>query len=399
MGRRAYAGGVTPESPATHGVPAPAPVADGAVTPLVRLAPSSGPVPGVPDRGPARTTPGRPLAGRTTLRVGGRPAAEAVATTAEELVGAVREADAAGEPVLLVAGGSNLLVADGDLPHTAVVVASRGVRREPVDACGGVWVTAQAGHPWEELVAETTANGWLGLEALSGIPGSVGATPVQNVGAYGTDVAATLATVRTWDRRDGRLRTLAVGDLGLGYRTSRLKADPDRYVVLEVTFQLREGEVGAPVGYAELAARLGVAVGERAPAVEVREAVLALRRGKGMVLDDADPDTWSAGSFFTNPVLEPAAAAALPEGAPRYPAAGGVKTSAAWLIGAAGFERGHGLPGPASLSTRHTLAVTNRGTATAADVLALAREVRDGVRDRLGVELEPEPRLVGCSLG
>ncbi|NNH24461.1 UDP-N-acetylmuramate dehydrogenase [Pseudokineococcus marinus] len=352
----------------------------------------------------ASTAPGAPLATRTTLRVGGRPAREVVARTQAELVDAVRGADARGEEVLLVAGGSNLLVADGDLPVTAVVVASSGLRREPVDACGGVWVTAEAGHPWEDLVAETTANGWLGLEALSGIPGSTGATPVQNVGAYGADVSGTLAQVRTWDRREGRLRTLAVGDLRLGYRTSLLKEDPDRYVVLDVTFQLREGELGGPVRYAELAARLGVPVGGRAPAADVREAVLALRRGKGMVLDDpaagvVDHDTWSAGSFFTNPVLGAAEADALPEGAPRYPAEGGVKTSAAWLIAAAGFERGHGLPGPAALSTKHTLAVTNRGGASAQDVLALAREVRDGVAERFGVRLEPEPRLVGCSLG
>nr|WP_299038053.1 UDP-N-acetylmuramate dehydrogenase [uncultured Pseudokineococcus sp.] len=358
--------------------------------------------PGAPRPDLAR--PGAPLAERTTFRVGGRPAAEAVARSADELVDAVRGADDRGEPVLLVAGGSNLLVGDDDLPATAVVVASRGLRREPVDACGGVWVTAEAGHPWEDLVAETTANGWLGLEALSGIPGSTGATPVQNVGAYGTDVAATLAQVRTWDRREGRVATLRVGDLGLGYRTSVLKEDADRYVVLDVTFQLREGELGGPVRYAELAERLGVAVGGRAPAADVRTAVLELRRGKGMVLDDpaagvVDHDTWSAGSFFTNPVLTADAAARLPEGAPRYPADGGVKTSAAWLIAAAGFERGHGLPGPASLSTKHTLAVTNRGSATAADLLALARQVRDGVADRLGVRLEPEPRLVGCTLG
>ncbi|MEJ5944325.1 UDP-N-acetylmuramate dehydrogenase [Pseudokineococcus basanitobsidens] len=347
--------------------------------------------------------PGRPLADRTTLRVGGRPAAEVVVTSADELVEAVRSADDEGRPVLLVAGGSNLLVGDEDLPHTAVVVAGRGVRREPVDACGGVWVTAQAGHPWEELVAEATESGWLGLEALSGIPGSTGATPVQNVGAYGTDVAATVAEVRTWDRRERRITTLRVGDLRMGYRTSLLKSQPDRHVVLEVTFQLRPGELGGPVRYAELADRLGVATGDRVPATDVREAVLELRRGKGMVLDDpasgvVDHDTWSAGSFFTNPVLAPPDADGLPPEAPRYAAEGGVKTSAAWLIGAAGFARGHGLPGPAALSTKHTLALTNRGGARAADLLALAREVRDGVEARFGVRLEPEPRLVGCSL-
>lgn len=343
-----------------------------------------------------RTT--TPLAQRTTLRVGGRPRAEVVATSAEELVDAVRAADADGSPVLLVAGGSNLLVADGDLPHTVVQVATRGVRLESHDSCGGVWVTVEAGHSWEALVAQAVAEGWLGLESMAGIPGSTGATPVQNVGAYGQDVSSVIAAVRTWDRRDGRVRTLRGTDLAFGYRTSRLKAEPDRYVVLDVTFQLRPGTLGSPVRYAELARRLGVEMGERAPAADVREAVLELRRGKGMVLDAADPDTQSAGSFFTNPVLDEASAAALPEDAPRYPADEGVKTSAAWLIQAAGFERGHGLPGPAALSTKHTLALTNRGTATAEDLLALAREVRDGVRARFGVELEPEPRLVGCSL-
>jgi UDP-N-acetylmuramate dehydrogenase len=252
---------------------------------------------------------------------------------------------------------------------------------------------------------------------------------VQNVGAYGQEVAETLSSVRVYDRLEQRTRMLAVGELGLGYRTSILKrslTDADagggrtwgptgRYVVLEVSFQLRLASLSAPVRYAELARRLGVAVGGRVPAAEVREAVLELRRGKGMVLDDADPDTWSAGSFFTNPVLTTEEAdARLPEDAPRYPVAdhtqvaqiggtapvvdGLVKTSAAWLITRAGFDKGFGAPGPATLSTKHTLALTNRGTATAADVLALARTVRDGVQEAFGVALVPEPVLVGVSL-
>jgi UDP-N-acetylmuramate dehydrogenase len=247
------------------------------------------------------------------------------------------------------------------------------------------------------------ATGWSGVEALSGIPGATGATPVQNVGAYGQEVADTVATVRTWDREDARVRTFAASDCAFSYRHSRFKAERfrggPRYVVLEVTFQLRIADLSAPVRYTELARALGVEVGERAPLADVRAAVLRLRGGKGMVLDSADPDTWSAGSFFTNPILDRASAEALPADAPRWPAGDGlVKISAAWLIEHAGFGKGFGLPGPASLSTKHSLAVTNRGTASAGDVLALARRVRDGVRERFGVELVPEPVLVNCSL-
>lgn len=337
------------------------------------------------------------LADLTTLRVGG-PAARLVEVHDEaSLVEVVRAADAAGEPVLLVAGGSNLLVADEGFAGTVVVVRSRGVRIESADACSGATVTVAAGEPWDHLVARAVAEGWSGVEALSGVPGSTGATPIQNVGAYGQEVAQTLARVRVYDRVLRGVRTFAASDCSFGYRTSRFKADPGRHVVLDVTFQLPLGDLGAPVAYAELARTLGVEVGQRAPATDVRAAVLGLRRGKGMVLDAADHDTWSAGSFFTNPVLPDASA--LPDDAPRWPADGGrVKGSAAWLIEHAGFERGHGLPGPASLSTKHTLALTNRGGARAADLLALAREVRDGVRDRFGVALVNEPVLVGLEL-
>ncbi len=337
------------------------------------------------------------LVEHTTLRLGGPAGRFVSATTEAELVEAVRRADAAGEPLLILGGGSNLVVSDAGFPGTVVAVATRGTVADTGDeaSCGGVLVTVAAGEPWDDLVARAVESGWVGVEALSGIPGSVGATPIQNVGAYGQEVAQTVASVRTWDRTTARVQTFANADCGFGYRTSRFKAEPDRYVVLSVTFQFRQGDLGAPVAYAELARTLGVEPGERAPVSEVRAAVLALRAGKGMVLDAADHDTWSAGSFFTNPVVE---AQTVPEGAPAWPQPdGSVKTSAAWLIEHAGFAKGHGTE-LVSLSTKHTLALTNRGGATAEDLLALAREVRDGVESRFGIRLVNEPVLVGCAL-
>jgi UDP-N-acetylmuramate dehydrogenase len=337
------------------------------------------------------------LADHTTLRLGGPAARFVTVTTDEELVEEVGACDRRGEPVLLVAGGSNLVVSDDGFPGTVVLVATRGVE-VATDACSGATVTVAAGEDWDDLVARAVAEGWVGVEALSGIPGSVGATPIQNVGAYGQEVAGSVASVRCWDRETGRVRTLAAAECGFGYRTSRFKRDPGRLVVLSVTLQLRLGELGQPVRYAELARRLGATGETRAPMSQVREAVLELRRSKGMVLDDRDPDTWSAGSFFTNPVLDPAAAAELPADAPRWEQPDGrVKTSAAWLIERSGFGRGYG-GGPVSLSTKHTLALTNRGGARTEDLLALAREIRDGVQRRFGVLLENEPVLVGCAL-
>jgi len=337
------------------------------------------------------------LADLTTLRLGG-PAAELVVAEDERtLVDAVRAADSTGTPALVVAGGSNLVVADAGYAGTVVLVRTRGVHVES-DMCGGAYVTVAAGEGWDSFVARAVAEDWQGLECLSGIPGSVGATPVQNVGAYGQEVGAALARVRTFDRIAGEQRTFMHADLGLGYRTSRFKAEAGRHLVLDVTFQLKLSAASAPIAYAELARTLGVEVGARAPQGDVREAVLGLRRGKGMVLDPADHDTWSAGSFFTNPLLDHAAADRLPADAPRWPAEDGlIKTSAAWLIERAGYAKGYGA-GPATLSTKHTLALTNRGGARTEDLLALAREVRDGVRERFGVVLEPEPVLVGCSL-
>jgi UDP-N-acetylmuramate dehydrogenase len=337
------------------------------------------------------------LADLTTLGVGG-PADRVVEATSEAaLIAAVSEADDAGVPLLLVAGGSNLLVGDDGFAGTVVLVRSEGVTVEDDTSCGGVTVRVQAGHGWDDLVAHAVAQRWVGVEALSGIPGSTGATPIQNVGAYGQEVAQTLARVRTYDRQERRVTTFAAGDCGFGYRSSRFKGQ-DRYVVLEVEFQFVTGDLSAPVGYDELARSLGIAAGERAPLGQVRDAVLALRRGKGMVLDPDDPDTRSAGSFFLNPVLDVADAGRLTEAAPRWPAgAGRVKTSAAWLIEQAGFARGAG-DGAARLSSKHTLALVNGGGATAADLVALASQVRAQVHRRFGVVLEPEPRLVGVAL-
>jgi UDP-N-acetylmuramate dehydrogenase len=317
--------------------------------------------------------------------------------TESELVETVRHLDGSDEPVLVLGGGSNVLVDDAGFDGTVVKVATRGIA-EDTEACSGAVITVAAGEPWDPLVSHAISRGWSGIEAMSGIPGLVGATPIQNVGAYGADVSELISMVRTLDRSTGQLKTFFPVECGFGYRTSRFKSDPGRFVVLSVTFQLRIGSMSQPIRYAELARLLGVAVGRRAPAAEVREAVLALRNTKGMVLVEDDHDTWSVGSFFTNPILSPAAAAALPADAPRFGQPDGrVKTSAAWLIERAGFAKGYG-QGAAQLSTKHTLALTNRGGASAAELLSLAREIRAGVQAKFGVELVPEPVIVGCEL-
>lgn len=358
------------------------------------------------------------LADLTTLRVGGAAGALIDANSEAELVEAVRAADATQTPLLVLGGGSNILVSDDGFAGTVVRDDRHDLTVQDDGSCGGVSITVSAGMPWDTVVARAVDEGWVGLEALSGIPGSTGATPVQNVGAYGAEVADSIALVRTWDRHEGRVRSLARVDCLFGYRDSLLKRTmrglgPDgnvwrptpRYVVLEVMFHMRAGTLSAPIRYAQLAQRLGVEVGECAPVADVRAAVLDLRASKGMVLDGGDVDTWSAGSFFTNPILSADAAASLPAAAPRYPAGdahpqGSIKTSAAWLIEQAGFARGFALAADAgaSLSTKHTLALTNRGNASAADVVALARAVRRGVRDAFGVELVPEPVVLGLDL-
>ncbi|MEJ7627968.1 MAG: UDP-N-acetylmuramate dehydrogenase [Nocardioidaceae bacterium] len=335
-----------------------------------------------------------PLSRWTTLRLGGPALRFVEVVSREELYDVVRRADEDREPVLVLGSGSNIVMADSGFAGTVVRVATRGVQVTR-DAGGAASVTVEAGEDWDSLVARTVAEGWSGVEALSGIPGTVGAVPIQNVGAYGQEVAETVTHVHTFDRTAGRARMLSAAECGFGYRTSRFKREPGRLVVGAVTFRLPLGSIGATLRYGELAGRLGVGVGTRVAASDVRRAVLELRRSKGMVLDDADHDTWSAGSFFTNPFVAPSD---LPAAAPSYPGPDAtVKTSAAWLIDKAGLAKGYG-SARVSLSTKHTLALTNRGGATTAELLALAAEVRDRVAAAFGIVLEPEPTLVNCSL-
>lgn len=346
-----------------------------------------------------------PLAELTTLRLGG-PARRLVEVgSAADLVAAVSAADRSGEPVLVVAGGSNLVVADAGFDGVAVAVRTRGV--EAVRAAERVRLTVAAGEPWDALVARCVADGLAGVECLSGIPGSAGATPIQNVGAYGQEVAATLVSVHAYDREAGTTVVLDRERCGFAYRSSAFKGSA-RFVILEVTMELEATPVARPVTYPQLAAALGIEVGARPPLAAVREAVLALRRAKGMLVDPGDPDSASAGSFFTNPILDPAAFGELEQRAaarlgagirpPAWPEPdGGVKTSAAWLIERAGFGRGYG-SGAVGVSAKHTLALVNRGGGTTAELLELARELRDGVRAAFGLTLAVEPTLVGVAL-
>ena len=340
---------------------------------------------------------GAPLAEHTTLRLGG-PARDFVQVVQEsELIETMARGDESGTRILILAGGSNLVVSDDGFPGTVVHIRTSGVDVDR-DADGGAKVTVAAGENWDELVARAVSQDWVGIEALSGIPGSVGATPIQNVGAYGQEVAETVTSVRCWDRAARTIRTVAAGECGFGYRTSRFKKDPTRYVVLTVTFRFGLGDLGAPVKYAELARNLGVQPGGQASIRQVRDGVLALRRKKGMVLDDADHDTWSTGSFFTNPFLPVEAAGRLPADAPRWDQPDGTtKISAAWLIEHSGFTKGYGND-RVRLSTKHTLALTNRGGATTKDLVTLASEIQAGVLDTFGVWLVNEPVLVGCEL-
>lgn len=336
------------------------------------------------------------LSEHTTFHVGGAAGRFVRAGTQEELIAEVRRADDAGTPLLILGGGSNLLVDDAGFEGTVLQVATAGITAE-VSSCGGAFVRVEAGESWDEFVEFAVSQGWVGVETLSGIPGSVGATPIQNVGAYGAEVATTISRVRTLDRTTGKVKTFAAVDCGFGYRTSIFKKNPGRWCILEVSFQFALGNLSAPIAYPELGRALGVEVGERVDTTAVREAVLAIRRSKAMVLDERDHDTWSGGSFFTNPMLTAEQAAALPPGAPRFPTGDHVKTSAAWLIQNSGFSRGHGND-RARLSTKHVLALTNRGEATASDLVALAREVRDGVATRFGIVLEPEVNILGTTL-
>ncbi len=341
------------------------------------------------------------LSDHTTLRLGG--AADRIVAARDEhtLIDVVREADAAGTDLLLVGGGSNIVAADQRPAELAVLIATTGA------AVDGDLVRVAAGEPWDAFVSRCVEDGRDDVACLSGIPGSVGATPIQNVGAYGQEVAGLIDSVRAFDRVDGTIDVLDPDECGFGYRSSRFKSDPSRFVVLDVAFRLPVGG-GCEVRYAELAASLGVTAGERVDGRAVREAVLALRRGKGMVLDPTDPDTVSAGSFFTNPVLDPDRFAALEQRVrdrlgdgvtpPRFPAGDGtdaLKTSAAWLIERAGFGRGYGNPTGIAISSKHVLALTNRGEGTTAELVALAREIATGVEEAFGVALVPEPVFVG----
>ena len=338
-----------------------------------------------------------PLAPLTTLRLGG-PARRLVTAYDEvSVVDVVRACDDAGEPVLVLGGGSNVVLPDEGFAGTVVRVAVHGLAAEQDGS--HVRLTAGAGEEWECFVGLCVADRLAGVEALSGIPGLVGASPVQNIGAYGQDVSQTITTVRAYDRAARQVVELSNPQCDFSYRHSAFKRDPGRWVVLAVTFGLELSELSTPVGYGELARRLGVAVGDRAPLGQVREAVLALRRGKGMVLDATDPDTRSAGSFFTNPLLSDAELDALLSRVDEPPPTwrepdGRTKVSAAWLIERSGFGKG-AFDGPVGISSKHSLALVNRGGGRTADLRRVAQAVRDGVAERFGVVLVPEPVFVG----
>lgn len=347
---------------------------------------------------PKMKTPPALLADHTTLGVGGPAARFAEAGTPGQLMGLVAAADTEGTPVLILAGGSNVVIADSGFDGLVIrPTDGQGTRAELAD--GSIVLDFGAGRDWDDLVQEATDSGLSGIEALSGIPGSLGAAPLQNIGAYGQELSETLHGVHVYDRQLRRTRQFGNADCRFSYRNSIFK-QTDRYVILSVQLRLTPSELSRPVRYAELARRLGVQTGERVPLADLRAAVLELRRGKGMVLDPGDPDTRSAGSFFMNPVVPEARARQLPETAPRWPDGNGsVKLSAAWLIEQAGFRRGYsGGRKTVALSGKHALALTNRGGATAADVLSLAAEIRGGVLGKFGLELVPEPRLVGLTL-
>ena len=326
----------------------------------------------------------RSLAELTTLRVGGTPNSLVVATSESEII----EAVSANPDALILAGGSNVIISD-DFTGDVIKIESQGFENDE-SACAGAWVTVTAGHNWNDFVATAVANGWTGIEGLAGIPGTVGATPIQNVGAYGQSVSETIAQVRAWNRKTKSVDTIFAADCEFGYRSSVFKTNADTWVILSVTFQLPLGTMSAPIAYNELAAKLKVELGDRVSTSDLQSAVLELRAGKGMVLDSADHDTWSVGSFFMNPRVTTA-----PENAPHWPEADGtVKVSAAWLIEQAGFNKGFTLNGRAALSSKHTLAITNRGDATSADISELADHIVAGVKARFDIELKPEATFI-----
>ena len=327
----------------------------------------------------------------TTLRVGGPVARLINARSESEILAATLERD-----LLVIGSGSNLLVRDDGYPGTVLKIVTSG-RKIESDACSGATVTLAAGEEWDSFVEYAVAHDLAGVETLAGIPGLVGAAPIQNIGAYGNEIAKSIARVRTFDRTTSTITTLAATECVFGYRTSRFKAEPDRWIILEVTLQLRTGSESDPIKYQELAEVLGVNIGDRAPLREVRDAVLELRKRKGMVLDPGDRDTWSAGSFFMNPIVASVTSASLPESAPKWQTSTGVKVSAAWLIEQAGFAKGDRLGG-AGISGKHSLALINAENGTAVELVALANRIRISVHDKFAIWLEPEVRLIGLTL-
>ena len=332
----------------------------------------------------------------TTLHVGG-PVQKVIRAESEaQLIAAVQEADQSNIPLLIIGSGSNILVSDAGFQGTVIVVATSGNSYE-IDACSGGMLQVAAGVNWDEFVQFTLEKKLANLESLSGIPGTVGASPIQNIGAYGYDVAEVIARVRSYDRHDMAIKTFTADQCSFSYRDSVFKQTKDRYVILDVTFQLRRGENSLPIKYKELAETLGVAIDERAPTAEVRSAVLALRSKKGMLYDET-AQNWSAGSFFVNPIISESQAGELPQDAPRWPQADGqVKIPAAWLLENAGVAKGETLGG-AKISDFHVLAIVNAGTATAQEIVALARSARDRVQAKFGIKLTPEVRFVGLEL-
>ena len=334
------------------------------------------------------------LSNFTTLGVGG-PAAKIIhAKTEAELISAVKAADDSKTPLLILGGGSNVLISDSGFAGTVIRVETAGNSFE-IDACSGGTLTVSAGADWDEFVSFTIEKGLANLESLSGIPGTVGGSPIQNIGAYGHEVSEVIARVRTYDRKLQEVKTFTTSECKFGYRSSIFKAELNRYVILDVTFQLRIGEASLPIGYAELAKELGVEIGARVAIAKVRSAVLKLRSAKGMLINEGIK---SAGSFFMNPILDQSAADKLPSDAPRWPMPDGkVKTSAAWLMEHAGVSKGDQLAG-AQISPKHVLALSNSGDATAKDLIELAKSAQGKVKAKFGIVLQSEVQLVGLSL-
>ena len=331
----------------------------------------------------------------TSFRVGG-PAQKIVQVSTEaEIIAAIEEAG--DSPVLIMGGGTNVLIADKGFDGTVIRISNNSVQSE-VDACSGATLTIGAGEDWDTFVQTTIDRGYAGLETLSGIPGTVGAAPIQNIGAYGHEVAEFITRVRTYDRQEKAVKTFTNAQCEFTYRNSHFKAHPRRYVVLDVQFQIRIGEMSDPITYVELAKKLGIDPGDKATVQETRAAVLELRASKGMLLSPDDHDSWSAGSFFTNPIVTQQQADTLPNAAPKWPLNDGrVKISAAWLIENSGTHKGDEVGG-ARISTKHVLALSNSGNATAADIAELAKRARNQVKEVFGITLEAEVNLVGVEI-